>query len=932
MPGILVLLSSALELWGQAAGSHLTFGDHRRFKTPAGDTAQLLRSGNGVVAVQVRATTDTLPTGHIVHAGLFNIGTAQDQPLLFDFPAPPQTSHLNLWLDGALYSNDPLVTGLPNLPLAQAPLLLPDGTIQCEYRVGQFALTQRLRPEQFSDTTGAIFMQYLLTNYDTQAHQAGLLLELDTKINQNDATPFLTSAGYSRAEKVFAGAAVPDFYLAFEFGPDSSGLVAQGTLARAHATRPDFLAIGDWINLSQVQWDYTPDTLNFKDSALLLRWDPVPLAPGETRSLATYYGLGDVQRAPGVLSLNLNMPARLTCVNDSLAPNPFSVSLLVSNRGFSTAQQVVAELELPPGLLLAPGEFARKSLTPDSLAPQASGTVAWSVRALPVAADVNLRVRAMVTARGAPENAVETTLALPYCRVAGFEMVISPRRRALQAGSRAEFQVLVQPLGSFNQPVALSLWPALPGVSAHFEQPVVSPGSLTTLVLQTAASLLAGTYDFIITGRAGNLAVSDTISLEVAGVLLDHDPPFTTGHNPGRGAVNVLPEGALTVEIHDTGAGVDSATIVLAVNDRRVTPVISGSPPNYLVRYQPQTAWHYNEEVTVSVRAADLASPPNLMPEERYRFSIVRDEQPPFVSDRQPAAGAQEVAANTAISFHLRDEASGVAGESLALWVNGAAVVPALSGGPRDYLVQYQPAVAFAPGENVTVRITAHDRALPPNHLVEEFSFRVRPAVYDLMVTVLRPLGDLRPNAGARVVGEIRNRRDAIAEPFRLELRRDGELVQDTLITAMAGGATLSKTFAVNFRQTGSQRLLLRVDADDQIAEEAEDNNSQELVVELLPAEPAPAFSVRPNPFTPNHDGYNDAVKFSYAGLALAQPGLRVFDTAGRTVLSVDRLPANEFLWDGRDDHGRPLPPGVYLYSLQNHGRNVKNGYVVLAR
>lgn len=933
--GILVLLSSAIELWGQAAGSHLSKSGNRHSKTFAGETAQLLRSGNSIVAVQVRVTTDTLPTGHLVRAGLFNIGTSQDQPLLFDFPEPPQTSHLTLRLDDSLYSNDPLTTGLANLPLLTAPTLLADGTITCAYSAGPLTLEQRLRPEQFSDTTGAIFIHYLLTNRDTVSHTAGLLLELDTKINNNDRAPVLAGSGYSDREKIFSGPEVPDFYLAFEFGPDSSGLVAQGTLAGGNAVRPDFFAIGDWINLTQVQWDYAPalpDTTAYNDSALLLRWDPVRLAPGERRAVATYYGLGEVRRAPGVLSLNLNTQARLSCMNDSLAPNPFNVSLLVTNRGFSTAEQVTAQLELPAGLALAPGESARKSLSPGNLAPQASGTVAWLVKALPVMADTTWRLEAHVSALEMQQNAVAGTVLVPSCQASGFELVALPQRRGLLAGSRAEFQVQVRPLGSFNQAVALSYWPNLPGVTAHFDQPVVSPGSVTTLTLATAPTLLAGTYDFIITGRAGSLAASDTISLEVTGVLLDREPPFTTGHNPGRSAVNVLPESAISVEIHDTGAGVDSAAIVLAVNERRVTPVITGNARQYTVRYQPETAWHYNEEVTVSVRAADLAISPNLMPEDRYTFSIVRDDQPPFLSDRQPAPDAQQVPATTGISFHLRDEASGVAADSLLFWVNGTAVAPVLSGSPRDYFVQYQPAAPFPPGENVTVKIAAHDRALPPNSMAEQFSFRVRSAVFDLMATALRPLGDLRPNTSGRVVGEFRNRLDAIATPFRLELRRDGELMQDTLITQMAGGAALSKTFRVSFPQAGRHHLRLRVDADDQIAEESEDNNSQELVVEILPAEAVPDFAVRPNPFTPNHDGYNDAVTFSYAGLALAQPGLRVFDTEGRTVLLADRLPPNEFIWDGRDDHGRPLPPGVYLYSLQNHGRNVKNGYIVLAR
>jgi len=36
--------------------------------------------------------------------------------------------------------------------------------------------------------------------------------------------------------------------------------------------------------------------------------------------------------------------------------------------------------------------------------------------------------------------------------------------------------------------------------------------------------------------------------------------------------------------------------------------------------------------------------------------------------------------------------------------------------------------------------------------------------------------------------------------------------------------------------------------------------------------------------------------------------------------------------WDGRDNYGRGVPPGPYLYTIEAGGKNLCKGVVVLAR
>ena len=78
-----------------------------------------------------------------------------------------------------------------------------------------------------------------------------------------------------------------------------------------------------------------------------------------------------------------------------------------------------------------------------------------------------------------------------------------------------------------------------------------------------------------------------------------------------------------------------------------------------------------------------------------------------------------------------------------------------------------------------------------------------------------------------------------------------------------------------------------------------------------------------PAPFTPNGDGINETVTFSYKLLqvTVARPvSLRIYDLAGTLVHELFSIPlrSGEFhhSWDGRDASGRLVPPGTYLYEL----------------
>ena len=76
-----------------------------------------------------------------------------------------------------------------------------------------------------------------------------------------------------------------------------------------------------------------------------------------------------------------------------------------------------------------------------------------------------------------------------------------------------------------------------------------------------------------------------------------------------------------------------------------------------------------------------------------------------------------------------------------------------------------------------------------------------------------------------------------------------------------------------------------------------------------------------PNPFTPNGDGINDEAIIHYSLLALSTPRpveVALYDLSGRRVrVLFDGEESNgrytDKVWDGRDDQGQAVPPGLYV-------------------
>ncbi len=365
--------------------------------------------------------------------GNFTMGTLLGDPdnslddnkrILYGHP-DPGTGASTLRVDNQDYWN--FGAGGSQLPLPVSGPTTSGQSNLTVWQVGDIKFTQHLKlTAGDSGRLDTLCMEYTAYNQGSQSHEVGIRLFLDTQLGSNDGAPFrVPGAGYVITEQELLGMAVPQSYLSFDRLLHPS-IQTQGTLTGGTSVTPDRVVWGNWTHLNDTPFDCTidPRLSLLGDSAVALYWNPTPLAAGQTRRVATYYGLGDIEVNEGALTVGLYGPAQLSLENGLYAPNPFTVTTFVSNPANVkdvTSEEVQAELLLPEGLALNPGETAVHNLGPIAVGVTTQTT--WQVLA-EASGGQDLTYSVQVTKTGIDPLLVSRTIHLPTAEVTlhpGFE-------------------------------------------------------------------------------------------------------------------------------------------------------------------------------------------------------------------------------------------------------------------------------------------------------------------------------------------------------------------------------------------------------------------------------------------------------------------------------------------------------------------------------
>jgi hypothetical protein len=319
------------------------------------------------------------------------------------------------------------------------PSTAPDGANVTVWEAGGVRLTQRLRLVPGGATSSSLgplgpappldnlLIEYTALNIDTIGHAVGVRTFMDTWLGVNDGAPFrVPGLGTVTHERELLGSEIPQFWTGFDSlaNPDK---IAQGTLIHGASRPPDRVVWGYWGTMNDTPWNYIVDPNNDLtfDSAVAVYWNPVPLAPGESLTVSTFYGLSafNVDLTPP-LAVGVVAPNALDAVNNRYAPNPFTVSASIEHGLTEITDPVtgiVVELNLPDSLSTA----NPITLPVGTLQPGESYVATWFVTVQPQVVLTGLKPQAAigdpvdidftvtVASDGYPTKAVQRTITVP---------------------------------------------------------------------------------------------------------------------------------------------------------------------------------------------------------------------------------------------------------------------------------------------------------------------------------------------------------------------------------------------------------------------------------------------------------------------------------------------------------------------------------------
>ncbi len=211
----------------------------------------------------------------------------------------------------------------------------------------------------------------------------------------------------------------------------------------------------------------------------------------------------------------------------------------------------------------------------------------------------------------------------------------------------------------------------------------------------------------------------------------------------------------------------------------------------------------------------------------------------------------------------------------------------------------------------------------------QQFTYVIRPTIgvdsggFDrLEVATVARLG---PVSQVRIGDEPIDYAVEAAEPHRV-------VVSIPRLTAQDSGALVEVLFEAEVLRYGSAFLMrvwdsaLPLEVPQSVQEgDATPAYEDNRVWVATRAEHQNVLQIEAGPavLTPNGDAHNDVVGLGYSLVELTNPSwvvVAVWDLSGRRMRRVyeglDGIGTYEQLWDGRDESGRLVPPGLYLYRV----------------
>lgn len=318
--------------------------------------------------------------------------------------------------------------------------------------------------------------QLTLRNLLSKPQTMGIQMHCVAQLNSSSDPPYayLPGLGYSRQvaggsdmfPMLMTGKQIPASFDIYD-NVSNPSLVARLSLKLQDCVAPDYLAIGDWVDLcldeGRAPHDrmWLPDYYNFlypenpiNYFSWVATWSPRTVSGGGTRKVVTYYGVGaanmtwnyrvGAKMVPDSVAFSVQGPRAIKYDSvsniDSLADQPFFIKAylynLATDPGPYDLENVTTTLYLPPGLEL------------DTQTEQSAQQTVDHVPVKSEAQPVVWRVRATGEYSGELEYFVTARAASGWQQVVSRKVMVPATRRSI---FRSGYQMMHVPF-NFNNP------------------------------------------------------------------------------------------------------------------------------------------------------------------------------------------------------------------------------------------------------------------------------------------------------------------------------------------------------------------------------------------------------------------------------------------------------------------------------------------------
>ncbi len=346
-------------------------------------------------------------------------------------------------------------------------------------------------------------------------------------------------------------------------------------------------------------------------------------------------------------------------------------------------------------------------------------------------------------------------------------------------------------------------------------------------------------------------------------------------------------------------------------------------------------------------------------PEVYWRKTGVGGEEVPFGANGRPLSRQEYEAMPQNVQGGITEDL-----ENWSVWhtyehADGLAGTQILSPSPRQYM---------------QLRIAFFSAILAGGQIDSLFfEFSQPPVVTEAIGEIYPPF--VEDAAPVQFTYAVRTRLEAeqagfnvleVRTPARLEAVHEVRINREVVDFSLSFDPAAPHQFAVQFDRIDQDQTLLEVDFAARVfnygttfSGAVSDADSDEVPQRVIPGDATSELSsdalnvrtplkgsllsavqVAPNPFSPNGDSVNDQVQFSYTLLRLTDVvplETEIYTPAGNRVRTLGREEGSSALyqtaWDGRDDQGELVAPGLYIYRVvveAGSGREERLGPIAL--